>query len=206
MELLLIRHALPVRREVVEGPADPELSDKGWRQARLLADYLSVEAVHAIYASPLQRAVQTATPLAERFHLPVRLEDGIAEYDRHANAYVPVEELKAANDPRWQQLLNNEWPETDETLDEFAQRVFDSIEGIIANHRGENVAVVCHGGVINAYLARVLGRNDSTSFFYPNYTGINRVAAARTGKRQILSVNETAHLRGTGLPIGLYGT
>jgi len=206
MELLLIRHALPVRREVVEGPADPELSDKGWRQARLLADYLSVEAVHAIYASPLQRAVQTATPLAERFHLPVRLEDGIAEYDRHANAYIPVEELKAANDPRWQQLLNNEWPETDETLDEFAQRVFDSIEGIIANHRGENVAVVCHGGVINAYLARVLGRNDSTSFFYPNYTGINRVAAARTGKRQILSVNETAHLRGTGLPIGLYGT
>ena len=206
MELLLIRHALPVRREVVEGPADPELSDKGWRQARLLADYLSVEAVHAIYASPLQRAVQTATPLAERFHLPVRLEDGIAEYDRHANAYIPVEELKAANDPRWQQLLNNEWPETDETLDEFAQRVFDSIEGIIANHRGENVAVVCHGGVINAYLARVLGRNDSRSFFYPNYTGINRVAAARTGKRQILSVNETAHLRGTGLPIGLYGT
>jgi len=52
----------------------------------------------------------------------------------------------------------------------------------------------------------VLGRNDSTSFFYPNYTGINRVAAARTGQRQILSVNETAHLRGTGLPIGLYGT
>jgi 2,3-bisphosphoglycerate-dependent phosphoglycerate mutase len=59
--------------------------------------------------------------------------------------------------------------------------------------------------VINAYLARVLGAAESSNFFYPNYTGINRVAAARTGQRQILTINETAHLRGTGLPIGLYG-
>jgi len=205
MELLLIRHALPVRRELLEGPADPELSEAGWSQARLLAGYLSVEALHAIYASPLRRAVQTATPLAEQFDLSVEIDEGIAEYDRHANEYVPVEELKAANDPRWQQLLNNEWPDMDETIEQFAQRVYDSIEAIVGKHPGENVAVVCHGGVINAYLARVLGAEDSTGFFYPNYTGINRVAAARTGQRQILTVNETAHLRGTGLPIGLYG-
>ncbi|MEP7115606.1 MAG: histidine phosphatase family protein, partial [Ilumatobacteraceae bacterium] len=43
MELLLIRHALPVRRELVDGPADPELSADGRAQAEHLATYLSSE-------------------------------------------------------------------------------------------------------------------------------------------------------------------
>lgn len=205
MELLLIRHALPVRREVTEGAADPELSEAGFEQARLLADYLAVEAVHAIYASPLRRAVQTAEPLAKVFGVPVTLVDGIAEHDRHSNEYIPAEELKATNDPRWHQLLANEWPHADETLEGFAQRIFIAIEAIVIAHGGQNVAVVCHGGVINAYLARILGAADSTGFFYPNYTSVHRVVAARTGQRQIISVNENPHLRGTGLPIGLYG-
>jgi len=48
MELLLIRHALPIRREVTEGAADPPLSDDGVRQANLLADYLASEKIDAI--------------------------------------------------------------------------------------------------------------------------------------------------------------
>jgi probable phosphoglycerate mutase len=58
------------------------------------------------------------------------------------------------------------------------------------------VAVVCHGGVINAYLSSVLGI-DPILFFEPYYTCVNRVLAARTGERSILSVNETGHLEGT---------
>ena len=206
MELILIRHALPVRRELLEGAADPELSEAGTRQAGLLADYLAGETIHAVYASPLQRAIETARPLSDRLQLPVTIADGIAEYDRHSSEYVPIEELKATNDPRWQQMLADDWDDRDETRLEFAERVFATVEAIVAAHAGQKVAVVCHGGVINAYLARVLGAADSVGFFYPNYTSIHRVAAARTGQRQILTINETAHLRGTGLPIGLYGT
>ena len=205
MELLLIRHALPVRRELSEGAADPELSEAGFAQAARLAEYLSTEVVHAIYASPLRRAVQTAAPLAARLSLPVVEVDGVAEYDRLSNEYVPIEELKASNDPRWTRMLLDDWSDRPETKLEFSTRIHDAVEAIVAAHRGDTVAVVCHGGVINAYLARVLGTPDSTSFFYPNYTSIHRVVAASGGQRQILTVNETHHLRGTGLPIGLYG-
>jgi len=205
MELLLIRHALPVRRELEEGAADPELSDAGLAQAIHLADYLASEELHAIYASPMKRAQQTAAPLAARFNMSVALVDAVAEFDRNSSEYVPVEELKATNDPRWQQMLDNSWDGRDETQEEFGRRVYVAIEAIIANHGGHNVAVVCHGGVINSYLARVLGTPESTGFFYPNYTSIHRVVAARTGQRQIISINETSHLRGTGLPIGLNG-
>ncbi|MEO7399089.1 MAG: histidine phosphatase family protein [Ilumatobacteraceae bacterium] len=205
MELLLVRHGLPVRRELLEGAADPELSDAGVAQAECLAEYLSIEDVHAIYASPLRRAVQTATPLAKRFDLPVMLVEGIAEFDRHASSYVPIEELKAAADPRWQQLIDDDWTGRTETKREFVARTSAAIEEIIAANRSRNVVVVCHGGVINAFLARVLGTGDNAGFFYPNYTSIHRVIASSEGLRQILTLNETAHLRGTGLPIGLYG-
>ncbi len=86
MELLLIRHALPIRRELTEGVADPELSEAGVAQALHLAEYLASEELHAIYASPLKRAQQTAAPLAERFRLEVTLVDGVAEFDPQLQA------------------------------------------------------------------------------------------------------------------------
>jgi probable phosphoglycerate mutase len=50
----------------------------------------------------------------------------------------------------------------------------------------------------------VLGLSNPRGFFYPNYTSINRVAAARGGQRSIVTINETSHLRGSGLPMGLF--
>jgi len=204
MELLLIRHALPVRRENVDGPADPMLSEAGHAQARLLADYLATETIDALYASPLQRAQQTAEPIAQQSGLTITLEDGVAEYDRHADWYVPVEELKAANDPRWKQLLEGNLFD-DIAPAEFQGRVVTTIERLIDAHAGAKIAVVCHGGVINAYVAHILGLDDPSGFFYPNYTSIHRIVAARSGERSLVTLNETAHLRGTGLPVGLHG-
>ena len=100
MELLLVRHALPLRRELVEGPADPELSPDGHAQADHLARYLSTEHLDAIYASPLRRAWQTAGPIAARHGIAVLTCEGIAEFDRYAGEYIPAEELRAENHPR----------------------------------------------------------------------------------------------------------
>jgi len=204
MELLLVRHALPVRRELVDGAADPELSADGHAQAGHLATYLSSEHLDAIYASPLRRAYQTATAVAAQRSIDVEVCDGVAEYDRLSPDYVPVEELKAENDPRYHAVIGGEWISEDETAEEFRGRVVISIEKLIDDHPGGRIAVVCHGGVINSYLCHVLGLQNPRGFFYPNYTSINRIAAARGGQRSIVTINETSHLRGTGLPMGLF--
>jgi probable phosphoglycerate mutase len=204
MELLLIRHGLPVRRELDVGSADPELSEAGYAQARHLADYLSSEVLDAVYASPLRRAVQTAEPLAQTQGREIGLVDDVAEWDRHSNEYVPIEELKAANDPRWQALLRGEWTTHEESPDQFRARIVAAIEQLVAQHSGHRIAIVCHGGVINGYLGHILGLADAQAFFYPNYTSIHRVAAARSGERSIVTINETSHLRRTGLPMGLF--
>lgn len=204
MELLLIRHGLPVERAVVDEPADPQLSTDGIAQAELLAAYLASERISAIYSSPLRRAVETAGPLSAAFALSTVVLDGLAEWDRNAAEYVPVEQLKARDDPRWHALLNGEW-EGEETVDHFHDRVRSTVESLIVRHRGDTIAVICHGGVINSYIGHVLGLDTSRpTFFYPNYTSIHRVAAATSGERSIVTLNETAHLRGSGLPMGLF--
>jgi 2,3-bisphosphoglycerate-dependent phosphoglycerate mutase len=189
MELLLIRHALPVRIDEgsVEGPADPALAEVGHAQAQAVAEWLAEEKVDAIWCSPMRRARETAAPLASRLGLEVTVEEGIAEYDREAASYIPVEELKAANDPRWY--------EVPERPDHFQGVVVEAIERIVEAHPGQRVAVVCHGGVINVYTGHVLGIDDPL-FFLPGYTSISRVLAASSGERSIASLNETAHLRG----------
>lgn len=192
MDLLLIRHALPVRVDGADGPADPELSDHGRRQSIALAEWLGAEPVDALVTSPMVRALQTAEPLSRTRGLDAEVVDGIAEFDREAIDYVPVEEMRAEGDPRWYALLAGEVPEG------FQDLVVATLEDVIARHGGRTVVAVCHGGVINAFLAHLLGL-DRPMFFEPFYTGISRVRASRDGARSLISVNEAAHLREVGL-------
>ena len=95
MELILIRHGLPLRVKTEDGtPADPPLSDIGHEQAQRMANWLEDEHIDHLYSSPMQRAVQTAAPLAALKGLEPGIKDGVAEYDRNADHYIPVEDLK----------------------------------------------------------------------------------------------------------------
>ena len=195
MEIVLIRHGLPLRVELETGIADPELAAEGHEQAAKMAAYLGVEDVEAVYVSPLRRALETARPLCKVLGLEAVVSEGVAEFDRNSREYVPVEELRATNDPRWEKLLRGEWDGVDEDPSLFKARVVETVEDMIARHPGGRVVVVCHGGVINQYLAHVLGIETHIGFFYPKYTSIHRVMAARSGQRSIVSINEASHLR-----------
>ncbi len=195
MEIVLVRHGLPLRVELETGIADPELASEGHEQAAKMAAYLGVEDIEAVYVSPLRRAVETARPLCKLLGLEAVVSEGVAEFDRNSREYVPVEELRATNDPRWEKLLRGEWDGVDEDPSLFRARVVATVEDMIARHPGGRVVVVCHGGVINQYLAHVLGIETHIGFFYPQYTSIHRVMAARSGQRSIVSINEASHLR-----------
>ncbi len=198
-----MRHALPRRIELAAGPADPTLSDVGLEQAERLAEYLASEEITAIYSSPLRRATETVAPLAGRLGLTVGIVDGVAEWDRDASAYVPVEELRAARDDRFTDITQHAWSDL-ALIVPFRDRVVAAIDALVGAHPGERIVIGCHAGVVNVYLGEVLGLPiDRRGFHYPNYTSIHRVAASRSGVRTIVTVNETPHLRQTGLPMGL---
>ncbi len=195
MELLLIRHALPVRIEAAEGPADPPLADLGHRQAEALAEALADEGVAVLVTSPLRRATETAAPLARVLGIDAEVVDGLAEYDRTSDWYIPIEELRAAGDARWQEYLEDHWgTDRGHDPDGFRAGVVRTVEDLVAAHPGRKVAAVAHGGVINAYVAHVL-QTPKAGVFEPAYTSITRVLAASTGQRMMKSMNEAAHVR-----------
>ena len=195
MELLIIRHGLPVRIDDAGGPADPELSDEGHAQARRLADWLRHDRIDAVFTSPMRRARQTAAPLAEILGVEPIVDDELAEFDRGQHFYVPLEELKAARDPRYEQLMRGEQMDEVDPYT-FREVVTVAVERVIEAHTGGTVAIVCHGGVINAYASHVLGL-DFPLFFQPTYTSINRFLCSSAGHRSVASLNEAGHLLGT---------
>ena len=179
-----MRHALPVRRELAERPADPELSADGRAQAEHLATYLSSEHLDAIYASPLRRARETAAAIAAHHPLEVQLRDGVAEFDRLSPDYIPTEELKAANDPRYHAHDRGRVEQRGRGIVGRVPRLAwcSTIEELIEAHPGQRIAVVCHGGVINSYLCHVLGLSNpaaaSSIRTTPASTALRRHAAA----------------------------
>jgi 2,3-bisphosphoglycerate-dependent phosphoglycerate mutase len=194
MELILIRHALPLRVEKHDGtPADPGLSTTGIEQARRLARWMALEKLDALYSSPMNRAHLTAEFLAEIKGIEIKLEPGISEFDHQSPVYVPMEEMKAKDYDQWLKLVSGGFAERFNLLD-FRKVVLSSLEKIIAQNSGRRVAVVCHGGIINIWAAHVLGI-DKFLFFAPEYTSINRFLASGKGQRSVASLNETAHLR-----------
>ena len=200
MELILIRHGLPLQVETKDGtPADPPLSEVGHQQAQRMAKWLEGEHIDHLYSSPMQRAVQTAAPLAALKGLEPVLREGVAEYDRQADHYIPVEDLKKSDYDRWLRIMSGK--NVDINFPKFCVEVVTTLNEIIDNHRGKTVAVTCHGGVVNAWTAHVMGM-EPRMFFNPNYTSISRYMGASSGERSIITLNEHTHLQGLGSNLG----
>ena len=108
--------------ELAQGRADPALSDTGWRQARQAAKWLSRETIEAIYTSPLRRAIETAQPLAESLGQRPVIHESVAEYDRDASHYIPMEELKREDYPAWKAFVDGGYGD-EVDMAEFAMRV-----------------------------------------------------------------------------------
>lgn len=199
MELILVRHGLPERVRVDGGRADPALTPTGWEQAQRVARLLHDEhhggqPYHAVYASSMRRAFETAQPFAALVDLPVNLDDGVVEYDRNHQEYIPMEELKRTDYARWKAMAESGFGEGAD-MAQFHTTVVTALETIIDRHRGQRVVVFCHGGVINTWTTHVLGMQPRM-FFEPAYTSVHRFLCASSGQRNLVSLNERHHLAG----------
>ena len=198
MELLVIRHARPVRDEAPEGgSADPGLADLGRLQAEATADYLTGEGIDHIVSSSMKRALQTAEPLADLLGLPIERLDDLRESDHRSQIYVPSEEW-SRDDPAVAHYYDEDRDLSDtifsDGYEEFRDRVGRGFEHVIRSNRSRTVAVFCHGMVTGVYLQILLGIDDPLALLV-DYCGITRVAASSTGVRTVRSVNETHHVR-----------
>jgi broad specificity phosphatase PhoE len=192
VQLLLIRHALPLRGEPGQG-SDPHLSDEGVEQAQRLPQALKRFPLSRLVSSPQQRSVQTARPVADALGLVVQIDERLAEYDRDMAVYIPIEQIKAENPEEWARMADGHLPSgVDEAA--FRDRVTAAIDDVVAAADHEDtVAVFSHGGVINVLLHQILGTARLLSFPI-DYTSITRLLYARSGQATVVAVNGTEHV------------
>lgn len=176
---------------------DPPLHDEGHRQAQALGRRLAPDRkrIDAIFASDLRRAVATAAYLAtprglvaeqRRLLREVWLGDWEAgEFRRRA----------MIRDPEWLAFARSgrrDLVPGSEGDDALRARVRTTIEDLLAGHRGQTIAVVAHGGVIQAYLAEIFG-NPRSIFADIENTSVT-VVRAIDDVRGVGVVNDCSHL------------
>lgn len=196
-EILLIRHGRPA--DVVPGSpesADPPLHEIGHTQAAALARRLAPVTLHGVHSSHLARAVQTATPLAAARGLEVETHPDLEEIRLGAWGNGEFRRRAATGDPEfvaWS--LTGRWDGIPgcEGDDALRTRFAAVVERLAERHRGERIAVVAHGGAINAYLSHVLGVHRSLWMTVEN-TSITLVRLHDAAGPTVVSVNDCHHL------------
>ena len=160
MRLLLIRHALTshVGHKLSGWSSGVHLSDEGRAQAARLTERLHDVQIDAIYSSPLDRAVETAQPIAKDHKLRVRQREEIGEVKYGELEGKSLRTL--AKGKLWARLQT--WPSDvrfpgGESLRETQARAVAAIERLRAEHPKQNVAVVSHGDWIRLSVAHYLG-------------------------------------------------
>jgi len=199
--VLLVRHgATPTTGKVLPGRAPGlHLSETGAAQADAVAERVAElggpGTPTAVYASPLERTVETARPIARRLGLRVRSERGLLECDFGDWTGAALADL--AKRPEWSSVQR--WPSTfrfpgGESFLEMQARITSTLARLVARHRGETVVAVSHADPIKAAVAAAAGTHlDLFQRLVVSPCSVSAVAYGETG-HHVLSVNSTANL------------
>ena len=168
------------------------LGEEGHRQARALAERLSDEAVEAVYSSPLERARETAAPIAVQLGLDAQIEVGVTEID--FGHWTGRDFASLEGDPdwtRWNAERGTARPPSGESMGEAQARALGALERLRARHPEGRIAVVSHADVIKSVLAATLGLAlDGIGRFEIQPASISALALWPGGGK-VLSMNET---------------
>lgn len=203
--ICLVRHGETAwnAEKRIQGQTDIALDTSGLGQADAAARWLAQHEVAALYSSDLLRARQTAARIAEALKVPLSLLPALRErrygffegltYDearaRHPEDYYAFE----TRDPDYA------FPDGGESLQQLHARVTGQLQRLAADHSGQTVVLVTHGGVLDIVNRFVRGNplDSPRDFLIPN-AGINWLSFC--GERWTLDAwGETSHLAVGGL-------
>ena len=190
MQILLIRHALPLRSD--DG-ADPELAELGLQQAGRLPEALTRFDIRRLVSSPQRRAHQTAAPVASALGLTVDNDERLEESNRGMSHYMPIEEVRLKRPDDWNRMAAGELPPAVD-VGAFRSRIDAALHDIVnAADPDHTVAVFSHGGVINVTLHQILGTAKVLSFPI-EYASLTLLRYSRRGLPTVAGVNGVEHV------------
>ena len=159
--VLFVRHGqTPTTGTVLPGRAPGlHLAPEGVEQARRVGERLAaLGRVKAVYASPMERTVETAAPIARACKLRVRRSPGLVECDFGRWTGHKLQNLRRRKE--WTTVQRHpsgfRFP-GGESFAEMQARALDAVAAICARHAGDTVVAVSHADVIKAVAAAAAG-------------------------------------------------
>ncbi len=200
----LIRHAETTWNAEgrLQGTLNAPLSERGRLQVERIVEALRPVALAAVYSSPLQRALDTALPLAGAHRLGVEAVDGLREMNQGEWEGRLFEEAASAAASR---AIVRDSPAQSrlpgcESMEDVQRRAVAALAAAAAGHAGEAVAVVSHGGANKCILLAALGAPLGLHWRIRQQNGCVNVIEVDPesfpADSRVLVLNDSYHLNG----------
>jgi 2,3-bisphosphoglycerate-dependent phosphoglycerate mutase len=181
----------------VQGQLDIPINPMGQWQVHRLAMALADEDLHAIYASDLLRALETAQALTRNNTIGITKDPGLRERGFgifEGMSYEEVHQQWPSESERWRQRDPEFSPPGGETLNQFFERSTATVARLAAQHWGQTIAVVSHGGVMDClYRAATRLALDAPRSWQLGNASINRLLYTPEGFT-LVGWSDTHHL------------
>jgi len=175
--ITLLRHGEVELGNVFCGSTDPALSDKGWAQMQKSIE--DEDTWDKVLASPLQRCSEFAESLAAQEELEFITDERFQEIDfGDWDGISPQDILSDEPDTlnAWWKSPTRVVPPNGEAFLDFRSRVLKAFHEIAEAHKGSNLLLVTHAGVIRVVLMHILGMQDENLFrLNVDYASISRI-------------------------------
>jgi probable phosphoglycerate mutase len=170
------------------------LNEQGRKQAEALGERLAKVKLDAIYASPLERTMETAEAIAKRHNLEIQQRPGLLEVDY--GSWTGEEIRKLSKEKSWQQVQfypSGAGFPGGETMYQMQARFVQEINILVANHPGQTIAIIGHADLIKAAIAHYLGVHlDLFQRIVISTASITTVSFTFIAPR-VIAVNDTSH-------------
>jgi probable phosphomutase (TIGR03848 family) len=202
--VLLVRHGqTPTTGTTLPGRAPGlHLSEAGHHQARAVAERIgALDGVAAVYASPLERTRETATPIARAVGRRVRTRNGLLECDFGAWTGQSLARLRRRKE--WSGVQR--YPSGfrfpgGESFTEMQTRMTGTLGALVADHPGATIVAVSHADPIKAAVAHALGTHlDLFQRIVVSPCSVSAILVTESGP-VVLAVNSTGADLGTLVP------
>lgn len=186
----------------VQGHTDIALNATGLQQAARLARALAAQgdALHAIHSSDLARALQTAQAVATATGAPLHTHSGLRERcfgSLEGYSFAQASEHLPDHAQAWRTRVPDWQPPGagGESLQQLQTRILHTVQALAAQHLGQHILLVVHGGVLDVLYraATGLGLQDARTWQLPN-AAINRLLWTPDSGLTLVGWADTHHL------------
>ncbi len=199
LKLILVRHAEsewnPIGR--YQGLLDPDLTERGTKQAKALAEELKKTKIDVVFTSPLKRTLKTAKEIASALNVPLIEERRIIEIDHGKWSGLLVEEVKKKYPEEFETWIKEPHKikfEGGESLRDVYERVGSFIEYLKENYKGKTVVAVSHTVPIRCIYCYLLDIDLSKFWSFGCDNASYSVVIIEEDRNVIVKLNVTCHL------------